>query len=237
MHNGNRRITNASMARSLFSQRAGSAGEAQYFSSVERVTPVRPPTLEADVLVPGAQCLLIGAGAFCVVTVMGGAWLPLEHALILGVAAGGIGAGAMAYDAITEARRSLYSVEKLKDNLAATSTSAAQAAIETVELRVTREDLNPSHPPISIRDLPVDAERLRALAQAALADAPLTQAEWAGSDKPFSRPEFDQVMTYLTELGLVAWNSSRDNAQGRALTRGGRHALQAWLDGRMTLSG
>lgn len=239
MRNITGRINTAQLSRSWLTQKGGGSGEAQFFSRVERVTPVRPPSLEADVLVPGAQCLIVGLGAFMVATVMGGAWLPLEQAAVLGVAVGGIGAGAMAYDAIREARRSLYSVETLKDNLAATQNTGAEIVAETstVELRVVRADMNEERPPIFIRQLPVDEERLREFAQAALRGVSMSQTEWVGSDKLFSRTEFDETLKLLMELGIIAWNSSRDNAQGRSLTRGGRHALQAWLDGRMMLSG
>lgn len=215
------------------SRQSGAASEAQFFAKVQRINPVRSPEIEADAIVPALQCAIIGVGTFAVVTplalIMFG-----EAGWLVGVVASGIGVGAAALDAIYAARRSLYATEELEDNLFAMQNSSAEASVSSSEvtLVVRREDVG-VYPQILKRSLPVDEERLREFALVAVQGQPITQKEWVGRDKLFSRTEFDAVMQNLLELGLVAWASSRDAAQGRILTRGGRAALQAWIDGRV----
>jgi len=212
-----------------------SGGDARYFSNVERTTPVRSPDLTPDVLVPLAQMGMAGLGAFCIVTSLTLFVLPPVGALSLGAAAAGVAIGAVTFTAISASYRTIYAVERYKDNLTATATSSAETTVENVNLTVRREDLNQAYPPTQIRQLPIDTERLRTLAQAAIEGQPITQAEWAGSDKLLSRSEFDATAQMLMELGIMAWRSERDTAQGRVITAGGRHALMAWMDGKVEL--
>lgn len=225
-----------------FNRSRDGVSEAQFFASVERSTPVRPPALESDVLVPAAAALLIGVGTFTVVTPIAVALFTwwnwdLMMALAVGGVAGGIGFGVMALDAIIASRRSIYATDVLKDNLLAKTESSGEkeeVTSSTVELTVRREDVGP-YPQILKREVPIDEERWREFALSAVNGNPITQSEWVGRDKLFSRSEFDKMMQYLMESGIVAWASSRDEAQGRALTRGGKASLQAWLKGKVVL--
>ncbi|MBN2389926.1 MAG: hypothetical protein JXR84_04340 [Anaerolineae bacterium] len=222
-----------------FNRSRDGVSEAQFFASVERTTPVRPPSLESDVLVPAAVAALIGLGTFMVMTPLalivfnaigwddGVAWF-------LGIIAGGIGFGVAALDAVFASRTSIYATDVLKDNLLARTerNEETEATASTVDLRVTREDVGP-YPQILERSLPVDEGRLRAFAMAIIEpETTIAQADWVGREKLFSRSEFDATLQRLMELGLVAWNSTRDASQGRHVTRGGRAALQAWLEGK-----
>jgi len=214
-----------------------SGGDARFFSNVERTTPVRAPDMTPDVLVPLAQMGMVGLGAFCITTSVCMFIISPVGAISLGLGAAGIAIGAATYNALAYSRRTIYAIERYKDNLTATTTASAETIIEEIELTVTREDLSAAYPPIQRRTLPTDTGRFRELAQAAIKGQPLTQSEWAGSDKPFSRSEFDNIAQTLMELGIMAWRSERDPAQGRVITAGGRHALMAWMDGRMELGG
>jgi len=215
------------------------ASEAQFFAHVERINPVRPPELEADVLVPAAQCALIGVGTFVLLFPLCNLGnLSPDGCWALSLAGAGIAAGVMATDAIRAARQSIYSTETLKDNLVA-KTLTQQQTTQTasyVNLTVTREDTGTAYPQVFSRDLPIDEDRLRQLAQAALEGTAITQENFAGGDRLLSRGEFDQTAQLLMELGILAWKSERDPAQGRALTIGGRHALQAWIEGRAQIT-
>lgn len=212
--------------------RTASGGDARFFSNVERTTPVRPPDLTADVLVPLAQMGVCGVGAFCITFPVAAFIIGPVGGLAVAAIVAGVAAGVSTLWVLDWKHATIYSVELYRDNLTATSQNSAETTVETIDLRVTREDLNSQFPPVQIRNIPIDRERLTVLAQAAIAGRPLTQDEFSGSDKLLSRSEFDKTMQTLMELGILAWKSSRDNAQGRVITAGGRHALQAIMNGR-----
>jgi len=225
-----------------FNRSRDGVSEAQFFASVERLTPVRPPSLESDVLVPAAVALLIGIGAFAIVTsvtviLCDAVGWNTSAGWLLGTIAGGVGFGISVWDAVGASRASLYATDVLKDNLlakTAISSEKEEVTASSVELTVRREDVGP-YPQILKRTLPIDEGRMREFALAITEpEATIAQADWVGRERLFSRAEFDLTMQMLMELGLVAWNSTRDAAQGRHVTRGGRSALRAWLEGKTT---
>ena len=53
----------------------------------------------------------------------------------------------------------------------------------------------------------------------------LSEKEWTGKGKPFSKRRYNQVIEAMIERGLIAWANDDYHSQGRQLTRVGRAVL------------
>jgi len=78
-------------------------------------------------------------------------------------------------------------------------------------------------------ELRTSEDRLELLARATLSGRPLSQSEWCGSGRPFSKNEFEAVMASLESAGLCRWRSPEHRSLGREATPAGRAFFKSIL--------
>jgi len=181
--------------------------------------PVRPPDPVADVGVPVLQSVAV-AGAAAIAALLAGlvGLLPTEDVLTWAAgAAGGVFVLAL-WPMLTWARATVWRV---------TTPVLPEPERPPTTVRLELAELTPSGGVQRMRllDLPVDDERLRQFARAALDGHSLAVNRWAG--RTFSRSEFDTLADELTRAGLVT--APRGN-QPRRLTAAGRAVLRRIAD-------
>ncbi len=57
-------------------------------------------------------------------------------------------------------------------------------------------------------------------------DQPLSEGEWIGRGRPFSKAEFVNLRQYLITSGLACWRDQRYPTQGIELTAYGRNVMR-----------
>ena len=92
----------------------------------------------------------------------------------------------------------------------------------TVRIQLTSDDGRQTQ----LMDLPTTEAKLITLAHALAAGAPLSESEWTGAGKLYSRSEFRTLRDEFLARGLVTWTSPDDHRQGVTLTKPGRAMMQ-----------
>lgn len=186
---------------------------------VERRTPARAPSLEADVLVPLAQALAT-AGLVAAV-----AWLLWRHLGWPDPQTAALATGAVALVGtwlilLVQGRSLLWDVRWASPG----EPPPVQGEPPAPEVRV--ELAEPGARRVRYLNLPGDPDRLAALARGVLDGKPLSEATWTGAGQPFSRSEFGAVRAELLRAGLVRWRNPDAPAQGVELTGAGRAVMR-----------
>ena len=180
----------------------------------EVVEPTRPPSVVSDVAVPVLQSLLVAAaaGVVAILLMWAGIVPDADPVADVGLAAGAgfaLSIGPM----LQWARQTLW---RVTTPVLPEPERPAQTTIEVTELTPAGGVQR-----MRILDLPIDDDRLRQFARAALEGRSLAVHRWAGST--FSRAEYEQLADELQRAGLVT--APRGN-QGRQLTAAGRAILR-----------
>lgn len=198
------------------------------FSELRRETPVRPPTIEADVLVPAAQAGLSGLAATIGATLGAVVW---SWPWYIPVAVGG-GAMCLTWAGLLLANRGLLrTVERVVHRDLDGDGQVGEPRSEPEPRPVTEITVTvPKQGAASVYFLKTDVDHgvLRSFCKAAVGGATLAVGSWAGGGKPFTRQQYDGLMAELTRAGLV---EDLGGNKGRTLTRAGRHVLARIADG------
>jgi hypothetical protein len=102
---------------------------------------------------------------------------------------------------------------------------------ETVrlEVKVQRSGGGPQH---LFAEIPVKRAAFDTWARSVTNGRSLAQSSWTGKRKPFSKPDYEDLLALLAKARVVRWVNPEAHAQGRELTRMGREALTAYLEAR-----
>ncbi len=73
----------------------------------------------------------------------------------------------------------------------------------------------------------IDDDRLSVFAAALLAGRSMSQPEWTGAGKPFSKREHSAIIEEMLLRGIIEPRSEKDARQGYRVTKAGRAALRA----------
>lgn len=183
--------------------------------SIERRTPVHPPTIGGQVVVPLLRAAITGgwvALAFVVIAVASGwpAWVPVVVFLLVGLVV-------WCWHGLSD--RLLYLVESITGR---DIDQDGEVGRPVVHVEVS--DLNERQ--WRFMDLPGTPEALQELARGVLAGKTLAEAEWTGTGRPYTRNEFRDLRAQLLERGIVTWRNEKHPAQGVELTRPGRAVFE-----------
>ena len=171
-------------------------------------------TIRTAVIVPGLQALVnglfYGVATGGVIAVANSLELLTVPAWAVGVTVGSL-AGLHSWRGLLNDWRSLlYGIEQ---------ESEALTVIEPEPVRVELYSDNGYRGRYA--NLPASPEQLIELGQGITEGESFSVARWTGYNAPFSRGEFEQLRGELLKLGWLEWRSSKDNARGVQVTRGG----------------
>lgn len=194
--------------------------------------PARQPDPRGDVVVPVLQSVISGLMGGAMVTVAASLlavraswswWVPLAAG---GCAAVGVMGAAWSW-LLADHRRLLRRVETVTRR-----DPDAERERDPVGIRLeVRQERGGRHAPgYLFADLPVSVELFRTWSQAVTNGRGLSESDWTGGGRPFSRAEYSELMDALARARVVKWVNPRAHAQGRELTKMGREALAAFLD-------
>jgi hypothetical protein len=178
---------------------------------IERRTPVHPPTVGGQVVVPFLRSVISGWWFMLAGIVITNAaewpwWVPLVF-FILG--------GSCVWCAKGLSDQALFLIES------ATGRDINQDGdIGRPVVHVEVSDLDQRQ--WRFMDLPGTPEALQELARGVLAGKTLAEAEWTGTGRPYTRNEFRDLRAQLVDRGIAAWRNPQHPAQGVELTKPGR---------------
>ncbi len=206
---------------------------------VMRESPARRASREADVTVPFLQAVLSAAMAAVVsASVLTGlsVWLSWRW-WIVPVGSLSLGFLVMAWrweDLLADSRSLLRRVETIinedLDGDGRVGEPERPEFVESVHMEVEHKGDRRGG---AFADLPVSRSLFVVWASSVTGGGSLAVSRWAGKSAPFSRSEYDQMMEFLMRAGIVAWVNAKEPKHGRELTRPGKAALRAWLDGKV----
>jgi hypothetical protein len=184
-----------------------------------------------DVIVPAGQSLLIATGVAVgsfVLTAALTLWLHWRFWIPLAVAGamGGLSFALAAVLLTLDHRRLLWAAEAAlgvdldQDDVVGKPEPPEVLRVELLE----RQDGNNTR--LAFIDLPGNRGQLVKLAEGLLAGKGTGEAQWTGSDNPFSRSEFSAIRATLIERGLATWINPSHHAQGWELTAAGRAVMR-----------
>lgn len=186
-----------------------------------RLTPLRAPSIEADVLVPLAQSSIISIEAV-IVAIPLSIWMRFDWSVLLF-----IWAGTMLLSWISAVKKAEFSQVKSEEfSYSANQKESGQVAQATpggplqLEVIHTTSGLRNQ---MQILDLPgqVTEEIFTAFLRNILAGKSLARKHWAGTGKAFSRDGYDGMMEKLLEASIVQPSTNG----GKMLSKGGKRAL------------
>jgi hypothetical protein len=210
------------------------ARETERWNEIRFEKPTRAPTREGDVIVPALQAVISGAltaAGVGFVTTLLAIWQHWPWYVVpVGAFAGGLTMAILQWtELLNDSRRLLREVETwIREDLDGDG-HVGEPEDDGVHLEVGREREDGKS--AFFADLPISPVAFTTWARAAVNGMSLAQTSWTGSQGLFSRSEYDQLLAFLTRAGVVAWCNPDAKAQGRELTRSGRAALRAWLEG------
>lgn len=191
--------------------------------SYTRTEPARPASLESDVFVPLAQAFATGValavpGIAATIALALPWWSP--------IAISGAGMAATWAGLLNSHRKLLWATEHHETEAAPVATEPPKpqpAAATIIEVNYPAEQPGTVHQ--SRIDLPrgITAEAFRGWAkQVSSGIISPARANWTGSGKPFSRQQYDDLLTVMEAAGIVR---DTGDGKGRQLTSGGKRAL------------
>jgi len=194
------------------------AGMAVPRATVEEfLTPAREATVSADVVVPFLQSMVTGLMATLVAgALVVGLRLQWQYSLL----AGGLALCMTWLYLLADHRKSLWSVERYEQDIAqpAAPTSAERDRPQNVKVKL---EVNESTGRIRYGHLPIDLERLSAMARSINNGRPFSVSAWSGRGKLLSRSEFEALRDWLLESGYARWRDDNNRNLGVEFTRQG----------------
>jgi len=193
------------------------AGMAVPRATVEEfLTPAREATVSADVVVPFLQSLVTGLMA---VIVAGGVVLGLKLPVQFAAVAGGLALCMTWLYLLADHRKSLWSHERYERDLEQPA-APAPADDRSKEVKVKLE-VNESTGRIRYGHLPIDHERLSAMARAINNGRSFSVSAWSGRGKLLSRSEFETLRNWLLESNYARWRDDHNRNLGVEFTSRG----------------
>lgn len=221
--------------------------EAQYDYSTadyfERYQPARPARYEPDVLVPFLQAVITGAFVAVALGIGAGVvahWQSWPWWYALAAAGGGwlLVAALTWSQLLADSRDLLRKVETWsnRDNRDLDGDGEIgepkDTPARTVRLEVEqRGDGNQRSS--FFHDLPTEPALFTTWASAAVNGQSLALSHWTGNGRPFARSDYEALLDFMQRAGVVTWINPDAPAQGRQITKPGKAALQAWLEGEL----
>ena len=200
----------------------------------------RADTLEAGVYVPTLQAVVLGLAWGIVAGMVAGAvafwqsW-PWWVVPLVGAASSAL-VGAYHLTGGIQLRQSLlWKREELRRDPDGDVVGQPALALEPVTVRLELTGPEPGR--TQFLNLDIGPERMSQLCRSVLAGRSLSEGEWTGAGRPFSRAEFRNLRGLLIERGLVRWNNDRAKAQGVTLTAAGRAVFRKLADLPPTVEG
>jgi hypothetical protein len=189
--------------------------------------PSREPTTTSDVVVPFLQAVIGGvfAGSIIAViilaipTLQASPWIPVG----IGLSVSGL---TWAY-LLTDHRQLLREVEEWTRSDINGDGVIGEPETVRLEVKVQRPEGGPQH---LFSEIPVKREAFDTWARSVTHGRSLAQSSWTGKRKPFSKPDYEDLLALLAKAHIVRWVNPEAHAQGRELTRMGREALKAYLE-------
>lgn len=179
--------------------------------NIERRTPIHPPTVQAQVVVPVARAIVTGVLFLFLGWLLAYNWhwskvVPFA-AFLFGFAV-------------------VWFWKGLRDDLC--------YLVETATGRDINQDGEVGRPVVHVEvsdleqrqwrfmELPGTPEALQELARGVLAGKTLAESEWTGTGRPYTRNEFRDLRAQLIDRGIAEWRNPQHPAQGVELTKPGR---------------
>jgi len=189
---------------------------------IQRDVPTRAPEVGSDVLVPLCRAIISGAFLFAIVGVLVIVldWLPWYAACLAGgVAAMLVWFGKGLSDKLLWATETITGADIDRDG------QVGRPSFEIVE-RIER----PHGQQYKMFDLPGEPEMFAKVCYGTLTGSQrLTQAVWAGKNKPYSRAEWDDLCDMMVARGWWAWNNPDHHPSGIAPLPEGKRKMAQWL--------
>jgi hypothetical protein len=193
--------------------------------SAYRSTPVRGPTIEADLLVPAGQALMSAVATMLPTTIIG-LWARWEwYAPIL---VGSATALLQWFRFLNDQGRNTSIIEEFSYSADRDHNRKTPSAKDRSGLRMeVVHETSGIRSRMQLLELPEQigeaefAEFLRDIS----AGKSLARKNWVGDGKPFSRDVYDDMIDKLLSTSIV----NRVGNSGTKLTNGGRHAINAMI--------
>ena len=188
-------------------------------------SPVRVPSVGADVAVPFLQSVATGAfvGLLSGAVIMWQAW-PWQLPVMLAT----IAAAMMWFTVLTDTRQLLRKVETFVNRDIDKDGHIGTRHTTCIDVRVEQEGRGPRDLFLQFDD--VRPEQLNDLFRGALRGDSLSESRWTGAGKLFSKPKYGQVRDALLDADLVAWVNTEAHAQGLSLSKSGQAVLGRWVE-------
>jgi len=183
----------------------------------EYLTPARAATISADVVVPFLQALLTGLMA---TAVAGGVVLGLRWQWQIAPLAGGLALCMTWLYLLADHRKSLWSHERYERDLEQPAPAAPAERDRPKEVKVKLE-VEESTGRIRYGHLPIDVDRLSAMARALNNGRSFSVSVWSGRGKLLSRSEFETLRDWLLESDYARWRDDNNRNLGIEFTRRG----------------
>lgn len=182
--------------------------------TLERRSPARSATFQADVAVPLAQSLITGL------------FFGSAGVAVVDVATGlafGLGCAGICWLILTDQhRRLLWNIETWTGADLDGDGETGKPQTTRIEIDVTdgqqRQLIN--------LDTDIPLEKQIKFAKGVQRGKPLTEREWTGAGRLFTDAEFEELRDALMARGLAKWKNSRHRKQGWILTGRGEKVMQ-----------
>lgn len=183
-------------------------------ATLERRSPARSATFQADVAVPLAQSVITGL------------FFGSAGVAVVDVATGlafGLGCAGVCWLILTDQhRRLLWNIETWTGADPDGDGETGEPQVARVEIDVTdgkrKQAIN--------LDVGVPLEKLVRFAQGVQRGKPLTDREWTGTGRLFSGSELTDLRNALMARGLAKWKNPHHRKQGWLLTGRGEKVMQ-----------
>jgi hypothetical protein len=197
----------------------------QDVAEYHRETPARPPNVESDVAVPALQS--VGWGIAAAVASVS---LPLFYGwpwytpLITGTVA-----TPLAWTLTTAGlRRGLWVVESVTNRDINQDGAVGKPETAEVLLTVTEQGATGNTTRAKRQRIAVAPGLFQSWAmQVATGAKSISEAQWVGAGKPFSKTQYRGMLAGLAETGIIAKSGNASNSKW-TITHGGRSALLYW---------
>lgn len=193
--------------------------------SAYRSTPVRGPTIEADLLVPAGQALMSAIATMLPTTIVA-LWARWEwYAPIL------VGSATVLlqwFRFLNDQSRNTSIVEEFSYSASQPSNTKTPSTEDRSGLRMEIiHETSGIRSRMQLLELPEEMSETEfaGFLRDVAAGKPLARKHWVGDGKPFSRDVYDDMIDKLLLASIV----SRAGNSGTKLTNGGRHGINAMI--------
>ncbi len=130
---------------------------------------------------------------------------------------------------ITEQRRLLWDREETEQRDINGDDHIGQPPPRTLTVEIVTRGNNGRLRQIMNLDFGIPQEQALTFIQGVLAGQPISEAQWCGNGRPFSKTSFIPFRTRLVTKGLIRWRNADAPAQGVELTPYGQEVFQEIL--------